>query len=72
MYEGMDLHKSYLQIAVTDNQIQLSCNLRINNDIESIDEFFEDVNSDVKVMESSSIPTVKRTRPKDILLCDIF
>ena len=55
-YIGMDLHKNYLQIAVMDKDGNILHNSKIANNAESIDGFFQTINTNAKiVMESSSV-----------------
>ena len=57
MYIGMDLHKKYLQVAVVDEKGKVMKNSKIDNDLDGIGKFFNDVNNqDAKVvMESSGV-----------------
>jgi len=57
MYIGMDLHKKYLQVAVVDEKGKVMRNSKIDNDLDEIGKFFNDVNNqDAKVvMESSGV-----------------
>ena len=57
MYIGMDLHKKYLQVAVVDEKGKVMKNSKIDNDLDEIGKFFNDVNNqDAKVvMESSGV-----------------
>lgn len=57
MYIGMDLHKNFLQIAITDNNGKVLKNSRIENDHKKISNFFRNVKPDHTkvVMESSSV-----------------
>ena len=42
-YVGMDLHKNYLQIAVVDEKGKLIKNSKIDNDIQKIGKFFDQI-----------------------------
>jgi hypothetical protein len=57
MYIGMDLHKKYLQVAVVDEKGKVMRNSKIDNDLDEVGKFFNDVNNqDAKVvMESSGV-----------------
>ncbi len=58
MFVGMDLHKSYLQVAVLDGKGKVLKNSRIHNDLSKVGRFFHRIgnSSDVKVvMESSCV-----------------
>jgi Transposase len=61
MFVGMDLHKSYLQVAVLDDKGKVLKNSRIHNDLSKVGRFFDRIggsgnSSDVKVvMESSCV-----------------
>lgn len=56
MYIGMDLHKSYIQIAAIDTDGGLLYNHKIDNDTDSISKFLDGINTDAKiVIESSSV-----------------
>jgi transposase len=61
MFVGMDLHKSYLQVAVLDGKGKVLKNSRIHNDLSKVGRFFNRIggsgnSSDVKVvMESSCV-----------------
>ena len=53
MYVGIDLHKNYLQIAVMDEKGKVLQNNKIDNDIQKIGGFFDQIknkkkNDDVK------------------------
>lgn len=56
-YVGMDLHKNFLQIATMDDKGNLLQNTRIDNDLEAVNKFFQNMPDDhIKVvMESSSV-----------------
>ena len=43
MYVGMDLHKNYLQIAVMDEKGKVIKNSKIDNDIQKIGIFFDQI-----------------------------
>lgn len=57
MFVGMDIHKNYLQIAISDNRGKLMRNDRIENNLDKINRFFSDndleENNSQVVMESS-------------------
>lgn len=61
MFVGMDLHKSYLQVAVLDGKGKVLKNSRIHNDLSKVGRFFDHIggsgnSGDVKVvMESSCV-----------------
>jgi hypothetical protein len=61
MFVGMDLHKSYLQVAVLDGKGKVLKSSRIDNDLSKVGGFFDCIggsgnSSDVKVvMESSCV-----------------
>jgi hypothetical protein len=61
MFVGMDLHKSYLQVAVLDGKGRVVKNSRIHIDLSKVGRFFDRIggsgdNGDVKVvMESSCV-----------------
>jgi transposase len=44
MYVGMDLHKNYLQVAVMDEKGKVIKNSKIDNDIQKIGGFFDQIN----------------------------
>jgi transposase len=61
MFVGMDLHKSYLQVAVLDGKGKVLKNSRIHNDLSKVGRFFDRIggsgnSSDVKVVMESSFP----------------
>ena len=58
MFVGMDLHKSYLQVAVLDGKGKVLKNSRIHNDLSKLGRFFDHIggSGNVKaVMESSCV-----------------
>ena len=65
IYVGMDLHKNYLQIAVMDEKGKVTRNSKIDNDIQKIGRFFDQIKNKKKndenynnqkiVMESSCV-----------------
>src|SRR5438093_5004875 len=60
MFVGMDLHKSYLQVAVLDGKGKVLRNSRIDSDLSKVGKFFDrigaSVSNDIKVvMESSCV-----------------
>ncbi len=55
-YVGMDLHKNYLQIAVVDEKGKLIKNSKIDNDIQKIGKFFDQIN-DVKIKKQNTYTT---------------
>ena len=57
MFVGMDLHKSYLQIAVMNEKGKVLENSRIYNKLEQVGEFFDNLNDEKIriVMESSCV-----------------
>lgn len=61
MFVGMDLHKSYLQVAILDGKGKVLKNSRMDNDLSKVGRFFDRLgasasSSDVKVvMESSCV-----------------
>ena len=57
-YVGMDLHKNYLQIAVVDEKGKLIKNSKIDNDIQKIGKFFDQIN-DVKIKKQNTYTTTK-------------
>lgn len=48
MYVGMDLHKNYLQIAVMDEKGKVIRNSKIDNDIQKIGTFFDQIKNNKK------------------------
>jgi hypothetical protein len=58
MYVGVDLHKNYLQIAVSDKKGKILQDSRIDNNLKYISRSFDSINSrdkkPVVVMESSA------------------
>lgn len=48
MYVGMDLHKNYLQIAVLDEKGKVIRNSKIDNDIQKIGTFFDQIKNNKK------------------------
>lgn len=57
-YVGMDLHKNYLQIAVVDEKGKLIKNSKIDNDMQKIGKFFDQIN-DVKIKKQNTHTTTK-------------
>ena len=57
MFVGMDLHKSYLQIAVMNNKGKILENSRIDNNLKQVGAFFDNLNDKKTriVMESSCV-----------------
>ena len=56
-YVRMDLHKNYLQIAVVDEKGKLIKNSKIDNDIQKIGKFFDQIN-DVKIKKQNTHTTI--------------
>ena len=50
MYVGIDSHKNYLQIAVMDEKGKVIRNSKIDNDIQKIDTFFDQIKNKRKMM----------------------
>ncbi len=48
MYVGMDLHKNYLQVAVMDEKGKVIRNSKIDNDIQKIGRFFDQIKNKKK------------------------
>jgi len=58
MFVGMDVHKSYLQVAVMDEKGKVLNNSRVDNDLAKVNEFFDSLHPNSKtkvVMESSGM-----------------
>lgn len=54
MFVGLDVHKSYLQAAVVDDERTLLKEARIPNDLYEIERFFADIDHAKIAVESSS------------------
>ncbi|MGB8937328.1 MAG: transposase [Candidatus Nitrosopolaris sp.] len=56
MFEGMDVHKNYLQVAVLDERGKVLNNSRVDNNLIKVNEFFDGLHtvSNTKVVMESS------------------
>jgi hypothetical protein len=55
MFVGMDLHKNYLQIAVMNEKGKVLENSKVDNNLKQVGDFFDNLNNECIVMESSCV-----------------